>query len=406
MGGARILRGMAGLTSPRTQGAFRARIGIVVLAVGAWAMASPAWAASGWHTTTTPNPGVNFAYQSRSLNGVVAFSATNAWAVGNYSRASGGGSPLILHWTGNAWHPVKPPAPAGASGSLRFLSANGPSDIWALGNQDSSGAALYLLHSDGQSWHAVSTSGVAATFSAWSLGVDTPTSIWIGGYDVSSSRPMAEHWDGQRWTATMAPLPAGAQGGQLSGIAIIPGTHRPLAVGYVDAASRFSPYAAEWSSGAWHPMPTPKGKNAELRAVVMTSANSAWAVGTSYPNNQLYETFAEHWNGKVWTTVATVNRAAASNTLIGITANGPKDVWAVGYTSGCGGRCVRSLAEHFNGKQWSLSTTPDPSLGNDTSDEFWDAAVVPRTAQVWAVGTHGPARPADSAEFTFAARAN
>lgn len=384
----------------------RAVAAAVLVTSGLSMAAAPAWAVTGWHTTTTPNPGVNFTYQMRDLGGVVAFSSTNVWAVGSYSIKGVGAAPLLVHWTGKAWTRVKPPTPHGGSGNLRFISARGPADIWAIGNQNSGGANIYLLHSDGHVWHAVPTAAVPATFSAWSIAADTPTSVWLGGYNNLTGGPQAMHWDGKHWTSSTAPLPAGAQGGQLSGIYVIPGTHRPLGVGYSFNGSTFSPYAVVWSGGAWHRMAMPATRGAELRAVVVLSATSAWAVGTRYPTTSTFQTFTQHWNGKTWTTIASPNRSAVSNTLLGISAFSATNVWAVGYSTGCARTCYRSLAEHFNGKSWSISKTPNPSLGNQTFDAFWDAAVVPGTNQVWAVGTRGPARPANNAEFTFAARAN
>jgi hypothetical protein len=42
------------------------------------------------------------------LNAVAATSATDAWAVGNYSSGSASGT-LILHWNGSAWTQVPSP---------------------------------------------------------------------------------------------------------------------------------------------------------------------------------------------------------------------------------------------------------------------------------------------------------
>jgi len=42
------------------------------------------------------------------LDAVAATSATDAWAVGNYSSASASGT-LILHWDGTAWTQVPSP---------------------------------------------------------------------------------------------------------------------------------------------------------------------------------------------------------------------------------------------------------------------------------------------------------
>src|SRR4029453_8369841 len=66
-----------------------------------------------------------------TLNGVVALSATNAWAVGRGRN----GAALAEHWNGTAWSAGAVPTPAGAASSqLSGISARSPNDIWAVGS--------------------------------------------------------------------------------------------------------------------------------------------------------------------------------------------------------------------------------------------------------------------------------
>lgn len=75
----------------------------VVVAVLIMFGAVTARAAVGWHVIDTPRPGVNYNYQIRTLDSVVAFGPANVWTAGSYS-ASAQSRPYVLHWTGSSWH--------------------------------------------------------------------------------------------------------------------------------------------------------------------------------------------------------------------------------------------------------------------------------------------------------------
>jgi hypothetical protein len=65
--------------------------------------------------------------------------------------------------------------------------------------------------------------------------------------------------------------------------------------------------------------------------------------------------------GTTWTVVKSPNGSItpnSSNTLSGVSAISDRNVWAVGSFSGNTGP-NQTLAEHFNGKAWSLVKTPN-----------------------------------------------
>src|SRR2546423_260719 len=58
------------------------------------------------------------------LYGVSADSPTDAWAVGDYQKPTGGPvKTLILHWDGTTWSRVASPTPGGITDHLRSVSA-------------------------------------------------------------------------------------------------------------------------------------------------------------------------------------------------------------------------------------------------------------------------------------------
>ncbi len=67
---------------------------------------TPAAAAKGVHPSAiSPRT----AATSNIINSVAATSATDAWAVGDYTMSPGGLGTVIAHWNGTSWSPVPSP---------------------------------------------------------------------------------------------------------------------------------------------------------------------------------------------------------------------------------------------------------------------------------------------------------
>lgn len=127
-------------------------------------------------------------------------------------------------------------------------------------------------------------------------------------------------------------------------------------------------------SASWHTMPFPMPNDgSKLTALKARSQNDAWAVGDG---------FLLHWNGKKWKLVVTdfVNH---NFTLYDVAVVAENDVWVAGYykASNVPGKGIKPLLAHWNGRQWSLSTSPSfPALGVI----YTIAAISPN--DIWATG--------------------
>jgi hypothetical protein len=87
-----------------------------------------------------------------------------------------------------------------------------------------------------------------------------------------------------------------------------------------------------------------------------------------------------------WRIVPSPNRGEAINTLTGVAAVSATDVWAVGsYYNGFRGTDL-ALAEHWNGRAWSVVPSPNFSTGDNVLNSV---AKVPDTNKAWAVGYGG-----------------
>jgi hypothetical protein len=70
--------------------------------------------------------------RSSGLQGAVALSPTDSWAVGGIGRLHSVG-PLIEHWNGQAWARVL--GPAGQAMNLIGVAADAAGDLWAVGSR-------------------------------------------------------------------------------------------------------------------------------------------------------------------------------------------------------------------------------------------------------------------------------
>ena len=158
--------------------------------------------------------------------------------------------------------------------------------------------------------------------------------------------------------------------------------------------------ALRWNGTKWSKLKTPNpggtttnGDFNELIGLGCANASNCWAVG-AYGNFGT-ETFLNeilHWNGKKWSQQTAPNPdgtgTEASNELIGANCVSATSCWAVGdygvISSGTGE--ILNEALRWNGKKWSLVSTPNPagSSDNDQNDLF--AVRCSSATFCWAVG--------------------
>ncbi len=158
-----------------------------------------------------------------------------------------------------------------------------------------------------------------------------------------------------------------------------------LFVGVVAAvllALLLAPAVAQ-AQAAWSvvPSPSPGPSVNDLNGVASISANDVWAVGDFINASGASQTLIEHWNGTQWSIVASPNPSAFHNVLRGVTAIATNDVWAVGWFNNAQD-IPRTLIEHWNGSSWSVVTSPNGSKGSN----FLFGVTAVSSTDVWAVG--------------------
>ena len=168
----------------------------------------------------------------------------------------------------------------------------------------------------------------------------------------------------------------------------------------MDGGGRAEALIMHWDGAAWKTVPSPNrllGHNNAintLQGVTAIAPNDVWAVGYSVSYDDPYRTLAMHWDGSRWRIVDTPNPGPSYSALNDVTAVGPNDVWAVGgapildtsfnpIDSRTGGFTL-----HWDGRAWSA--VPG-APGRETSSTLAAAAAV-SSSEVWAIGQFNPWR--------------
>jgi hypothetical protein len=190
------------------------------------------------------------------------------------------------------------------------------------------------------------------------------------------------------WTVVPSPNPS-TQGNYLTSIAAVSPTDL-WAVGsaYRQTTSTPGTLTERWNGSSWSVVPSPnfnQGYN-ELYGVDAVSSTDVWAVG--YHNISLYgseKTMAQHWDGTQWSIVPTRNMGRDANFLLAVSAVSSTDVWAVGLGASTSNEVGRPLIEHWDGATWSKLRSP--RIGSRFG--ILNDVVALATDDVWAVGSQG-----------------
>ena len=350
-----------------------------------------------WKIVHSANPGSAQNY----LIAVAATSATDAWAVGSFSNkhlGSQGTKALIEHWNGAVWSVSTSPTTPSGNSFLEGVVALSPTNAWAVGNtfSDSNNTVQQTLieHWNGTAWAVIASPTFAHGADLTAITALSDNDIWAVGYINNSTQTLIQqsliiHWDGKTWREVPNPNP-GSKFNYLTGLAAI-ASNDVWTVGTFSNDTNGIAMGEEiiehWNGTAWAVIPNPNaGKPANfLSAIAAVSTNDVWIVGNAINDNSVTNTLIQHWNGKVWSNVKGQNPGKELNVLGSVVALSTHDVWAVGSLSNSFDNSqTQPLIEHWNGSTWSTVTSPGIGTSNTTLE---DMVSVPHSAKIWAVGT-------------------
>lgn len=331
----------------------------------------------------SPNRGKFFA---NALQGMVALSPSNIWAVGYfYNSGPGYDNTLIEHWDGSSWSVFGSPN-VGSYGNLLYaVSAASPNDVWAVGRYGATGGNRTLIeHWNGTAWSVVSSPNAGSGHNGLNgVAAISTDDVWAVGYSITNntSRTLVEHWDGVQWSAVPSPNP-GAISNVLLSITAVSSTD-VWAAGYAEShnSGGTGTLIEHWDGTVWSVVPNPPAGSA-LYGISAVSATDIWAVGETYGSQGYAQTFIEHWDGSVWSVVPSADVSTHQNTLLAVSAELAGNVWAVGIAASSSGGQYRTLVEHWDGSSWSIVPSQDLS----SRDNYLQGVATLPGGEMWSVG--------------------
>ena len=99
------------------------------------------WNGTSWQVVSSPNPGT----RNNSLSSVAAVSSTTLWAAGAYANSmSGPAQTLIEHWNGTTWQVIFSPNVGTGNNLLNGVVAMSATNLWAVGTYANNGNSQTL----------------------------------------------------------------------------------------------------------------------------------------------------------------------------------------------------------------------------------------------------------------------
>jgi hypothetical protein len=193
----------------------------------------------------------------------------------------------------------------------------------------------------------------------------------VGSYTNSAGVivTLAERWNGTSWAVQTTPNPTGARASSLNDVAC-PSTTLCTAVGsYTNSAGVIVTLAERWNGTSWAVQTTPNPSGATLtvlRGVSCPSTSVCMGVGWHRNSSGLLVTLAERWSGGTWAIQATPNPSATPGSgLHRVSCVAATACLAVGDSNNAG--ALVTLAESWNGSNWAIQATPNPSGARSSS---------------------------------------
>jgi hypothetical protein len=366
---------------------------------GSWSLAQacngpcqlPVWSIAG-----TPNP-------TETLNsdfwGVSCSSAAACTAVGEYEKEKAPNVHLTLaeSWNGSEWQLQSTPNPGAAKDSTLYRSScTSALECTAVGYYLNSSGTYFSLaerFSDNE-WQLQSTPEPSGTLDTLLADVScaAPTACTaVGTYENSSSveAPLAEGWNGVKWSLQSLASPSEAKAVALEAVSCTSSSACIAAGEDKDSAGVFVPFAEGWNGVKWslQSMSAPAGATRTwLNDVSCSSASACTAVGY-YSNGSTYVPFAERLSGTAWSSPTTlpVPAGSSANYIDGVSCSSASACMAAGVSVNSAGKDV-TLAERWNGSEWLVQSTP-----NVENAKGWLSGGVSCVSPLWcaAVGNAG-----------------
>jgi hypothetical protein len=320
-----------------------------------------------WSARVTP-------FLAGEVRGVSCVSATACTVVGGVGTLRTLSDTGALGWDGKRWRveatPDPDPARAGGLRANDFLSGvSCPSRklCVAVGGYATGFTSPDGVHSvpvdmplaerwNGVRWSLLPFPRLATGAQSGSLdAVSCPLAracVAVGRSDPGDAL-FAERWDGRRWSVQDVSTTAGVTDPSISGFSCS-SSKACVAIGSSDFGVGDQTFAEWWDGRNWSPLPPPKVTGTYgtlLSSLSCTSPRLCVAVGEDFGSSRAV-TLAERWNGANWTVQRTPDAPGGSNFLLSVSCTSGRACTAVGESG------HEPVVERWDGSSWSLARTP------------------------------------------------
>ncbi|GAA2036463.1 hypothetical protein GCM10009839_41760 [Catenulispora yoronensis] len=281
--------------------------------------------------------------------------------------------------TGPTWHQVPPPVP---SGNILAMTQVDKHTTWATGFQatwhgeastlnpvllaydDRTGHTDAAGHAAKPAWTRIPTPADTSDSRINALSADGAHNVWLVGDNnpVGPGTILTEHWDGKSWHIADAPVPDGTLSAGFLGVATV-GPRDAWAVGWTQRMRGDTSFdtglVEHWDGKAWTQVKLPADvPDAMLLGITATGPRDVWAAGVLTDGTD--QPALLHYDGRTWTraTVSDTGLYAEFNTVV---AAAPNDVWAAGRSVTSDKDRGHPLVAHYDGHSWK--TVPAPGTG-------------------------------------------
>ncbi|MGW6710802.1 hypothetical protein ACWGDE_38755 [Streptomyces sp. NPDC054956] len=250
---------------------------------------------------------------------------------------------------------------------------------WAAGFRlaDEGGGVSFLpvlyTHDDrrGGPWKEMPTAP-GATGRINALAATSPRNAWLVGDAEGEGEPaMTQYWDGRSWRVRPAAMPEGSLGGGLLSIAAV-GPDDAWATGWAQILDERIPdpdggpdqivshnegVVQHWDGRSWKRIDLPRIKgNWGLNGISASGPRDVWAVGSGFGDDD--RPVVVHYDGRSWTALPTPPYGGLYGEFNDVVANGPRDVWVVGRTLLDDKDRGHALIMHWDGRTWTRVEGP------------------------------------------------
>jgi subtilisin family serine protease len=338
-------------------------------------------------------------------------SASLCVSVGNANKGGGtlANAPngVAESWNGSTWSLWQ----GGSAGRLFGVSC-APSSSFCVGVGMRNGYGTLIERWDGTSWKLDNspdpwwsvTQVQLKEVSCTSTTACTAVGHYLDG--AIGLAPLAERWNGTSWAIQTTPNPSGEEGssGELLDVSCASATEC-IAVGRKQVGGAPATFAERWNGGSWSIIsaPVPSGATASnLENISCPSTSFCLATGY-FTKSGTPSPFSAKWDGSKWSIVDITVPGDAKSVkymkLNSISCVSSTSCLAVGNYDVSMEGDTRSLAETWNGTEWTVQSAPKPEgkplnrlMGVSCSSASQCTAVGSMAAEPFTVGTLMAAR--------------